>query len=462
MDLDNCQMVPFSSKQGRVRKRSLGGPAMVYLFFVSFAVGLHSLAAAAAEARPRPLMNTSFLLTPARVFDSDSGKTQEGWSVLVTSNKIVAIGAANEVTAPAGTERIDLPGMTLLQGLMDIHSHIFLHPYNEALWDDQVLREPVAYRSVRATLHLKNTLLAGFTLLRDLGTEGAGFSDVSLKRAVDEGLIPGPRLLVVTKAIVATDSYGPGPRGFAENVVLPKGAQEASGIPEMLKAVREQAAMGADWIKVYADYGRGPEGRQVPTFGPEELRALVEEAHSAGRPVAAHATTAEGMRRAVEAGVDTIEHGNGGTEGVFRLMASKGVAYLPTLTATEAYAEYFHGNKPGQAELTDELNQALRAFKLAQDAGVIIGLGSDVGVFAHGTNYRELEWMVRGGMSPGAALRAATAVNARVLRLEKKLGRIGPNFLADLVAVDGDPATNIAAVRNVRFVMKDGTVYKRP
>ncbi|HEY5913286.1 MAG TPA: amidohydrolase family protein [Verrucomicrobiae bacterium] len=407
-------------------------------------------------------MNTSFFLTPARVFDSESGKPHEGWSVLVTSNRIAAVGPAGEVSTPAGAERIDLPGMTLLPGLMDIHSHIFLHPYNETLWDDQVLKEPVAYRSVRAALHLKNTLLAGFTLLRDLGTEGAGFSDVAMKRAVDEGLIPGPRLLVATRAIVATASYGPGPRGFAENVLLPKGAQEASGIPEILKAVREQAAMGADWIKVYADYGRGPEGKPVPTFSAEELRALVEEARSAGRPTAAHATTAEGMRRAVTAGVDSIEHGNGGTEEVFRLMASNHVAYLPTLTATEAYAEYFHGYKPGQDELTDELKRGLRAFKLALDANVTIGMGSDVGVFAHGTNHRELEWMVLARMSPAAALVAATAVNARILHLEDKLGRIHPNLLADLVAVIGDPTTNIAAVRDVRFVMKDGVVYKRP
>lgn len=405
-------------------------------------------------------MTNAFLILPSRVFDTQAGTLHENWAVLVKGNTIAAVGPRAQVEVPANSETVSLPGTTLLPGLMDIHSHIFLHPYSEALWNDQVLKEPLAYRTVRAVNHVRNTLMAGFTLLRDMGTEGAGFSDLAIKRAIDEGLIPGPRLLVCTKAIVATASYGPGPLDFAENVVLPKGAQEASGVAEILKAVREQAGAGADWIKVYADYGRGPGGSEVPTFSLEELKALVQESHSAGRPVAAHAITPEGMRRAIEAGVDTIEHGYNGTEEVFSLMAQRKVAYLPTLATAEAYAMYFNNYKPGQSQMPPELAAATNAFKLALKHAAIIGLGSDVGVFPHGENYRELEWMVRSGMTQAQALIAATAVNARIIHLENKLGRIQPNFLADLIAVAGDPTTQIQAVRDVRFVMKDGVIYK--
>ena len=291
----------------------------------------------------------SVLLRPAQVWTAGE-PVHTGWVVLIQGERIAALGPAEAVVVPAGSEVVELPGATLLPGLMDLHSHLLLHPYNEVLWNDQVLKEPVPYRTLRAGVQARATLMAGFTTLRDLGTEGADYADVALKRAINEGLIEGPRLFVATRAIVATGSYGPAPRGLRPDVCCtPQGAQEASGVDAVIAATREQAGRGADWIKVYADYRWGPEGTQQPTFSVEELKALVETAHSSGRPVAAHAATAEGMRRAVLAGVDTIEHGYGGTPELFRLMAAHGVAYLPTLEAEAAYAEYFEHYVPGSA-----------------------------------------------------------------------------------------------------------------
>jgi imidazolonepropionase-like amidohydrolase len=348
--------------------------------------------------------------------------------------------------------------MTLLPGLIEAHSHLLLHPYNEASWNDQVLKEPLALRVCRATNHARSTLLAGFTTIRDLGTEGAGQADVGLKQAIEQGIIPGPRMLVVTRAIVATGSYGP--KGFAPELIIPQGAEEADGVDGITRVVRDQIGRGADWIKVYADAAMG--GAAIrPTFSLEELKLIVETARSAGCPVVAHAMSKEGMRRAAMAGVATIEHGDGGDLEVFRLMANRGVALCPTLAAGEAMSKY-RGWRQGSDPEPAPLKSKRAAFKEALEAGVTIANGSDVGVFAHGDEARELELLVDYGMSPGQALLSATSVNAKVLKLDDKLGRVKPGLLADLIAVEGDPTQEIAGVRKVRLVMKGGMLYREP
>ena len=429
-------------------------PALRRLLGSALLIGL---GASTGYAQPTgPAAPTATLLRPAAVFDGQD--RHEGWAVLVENDRITAVGPAAQVAAPAGARTLDLPGLTLLPGLIEGHSHLLLHPYNETTWNDQVLLESQALRVARATVHAQRTLLAGFTTTRDLGTEGAGYADVGLKQAIDQGIIPGPRLLVATRALVATGSYGP---KLSVDEDVPQGAQEADGVDGIIRAVREQMGKGADLIKVYADYRWGPDGTTQATFSQDELTLIVQTARSAGRGVVAHASTPEGMRRAILAGVETIEHGDGGTPEIFALMQKRGVALCPTVAAGDATAQY-KGWRKGTDPQPARIQQKHVSMAAAVKAGVLLVMGGDAGVFAHGDNAREMEQLVRDyGLAPLLVLRQATSGNARVFHLADR-GRLAPGLLADLVAVAGDPTQDVAALRQIRLVMKGGVLYRQP
>jgi len=394
------------------------------------------------------------LLKPARVFDGE--ETHADWIVLVKGNFILYAGNADDAPATDVDRTIDLAGQTLLPGLIEGHSHILLHPYDETVWNDQVLKESLAERVARAVNHVRNSLMAGVTTMRDLGSEGAGYADVGVRDAINKGIIPGPRLLVAGKALVATGSYGP--KGFHEGVDVPLGAETADGYDDLIRVVRSQIGRNIDFVKVYADYRWGPDGAASPTFTQRELETIVEVAQSSGRPVVAHASTAEAMTRAILAGVETIEHGDGATAEVYKLMVEHNVALCPTLAAGDAIAQYSGWNKGVDPE-PPRLQNKRRSFKAALDAGVTICFGGDVGVYPHGDNVRELEMMVDYGMSAEAVLRSATSINAGLFHIANKVGRIRTGLLADIIAVEGDPGRDISVLRNVRLVMKDGVVY---
>tara|TARA_R100000935_G_scaffold53228_1_gene80902 strand:+ start:674 stop:1927 length:1254 start_codon:yes stop_codon:yes gene_type:complete len=401
-----------------------------------------------------PYLYSQTVLKPQQVFDGES--MHSNWIVVVEDNSITYAGPEKDATIPANAEIINLDGKTLLPGLIEGHSHILLHPYNETNWNDQVLKESPVERSIRAAVHVKNALMAGITSMRDLGTEGAGYSDVYIKKTIEEGIIPGSRLQVAGPAIVATGAYGP--KGFYDGVKVPLGAEEVSGKEEAIRTARRQLGNGVDIIKIYADYHWKSGASSMPTFTVEEIKAMVDVAKSAGTYVTAHAITPEGMKRAIEGGVETIEHGDNGTPEVFKLMKEKEVALCPTLAAGDAierYKGWQKGSDPEPAKITKKRE----SFKNALKAGVTILFGGDSGVFMHGENYRELELMVEYGMKPLEVLKSATSVNAKYFHMNT-LGNIKKGYLADIIAVNGNPSEDIKTMEKVSFVMKDGKIYK--
>lgn len=398
---------------------------------------------------------SSWVFQPDRVFDGTD--MHEGWVVVVVGNLITAAGPKSTVSAPKDAQVIAMPGVTLLPGLIEGHSHLLLYPYNITDWDTQVLKESDSYRTVRATVHARNTLMAGFTTVRDLGTEGAGYSDVALKRSINEGIIPGPRMIVAGRAIVSTGSYGP--KGYDTDQTIMLGAEAADG-DDLIRVVRDQIGKGADFVKVYADYRWGTKGEDQPSFTLEELKLINEVTRSSGRYLVCHAKSKEAMRRAILAGAETIEHGDFMDDEIAQLMKQHNVTFYPTVAAIDAINQY-RGWKKGKDEEPAAVKNKKKSLSIAVKAGVTIGLGGDVGVFPHGENVYELELMGEyGGMKTLDLLRAATTVNARALHLENEIGAIRAGLKADLMAVKGDPSKSISELRKVVFVMKDGAVYR--
>ncbi len=397
---------------------------------------------------------TKYYLKPDRVFDGMN--MQEGWVVLVEGNTIRAAGPAAQLQQPRDATQVILPGTTLLPGLIEGHSHLFLYPYNITDWDTQVLKESDEYRTVRATVHAKNTLMAGFTTVRDLGTEGAGYADVALKRAIDEGIVPGPRMIVAGRAIVSTGSYGP--KGYDSDSQIMLGAEPADG-NDLIRVVRDQIGKGADFIKVYADYRWGIRGEDQPSFTLDELKLVNEVTRSSGRYLVCHAKSKEAMRRAILAGAETIEHGDYLDEEIAALMKEHNVTYYATLGAVDAIQQY-RGWKKGKDPEPALVQQKKMSFRIALNAGVTIGMGGDVGVYHHGENVYEMELMLEYGMKPIDILKAATSVNAKTLHMESEIGLIKAGMLADIVIVKGDPSKSISDLRKVMFVMKGGMVYR--
>lgn len=432
----------------------------------SSALGLLALALGAGapvlRAQAPPSAPRATIVRAARLIDGVSDAVRQSHALLVEGDRILAVGPAAEVArrAPAGAVELDLGDATLLPGLIDAHTHLLLQgDITQQDYDEQLLKESTPYRTIRATVAARTALLNGFTTLRDLETEGAMYADVDVKRAINAGIILGPRLFVATRAFSATGMYPL--QGFSWELRVPSGVQIVDGPEEIRKGVREQVRFGADWIKVYVDrrYYLGADGRVRSwlNFSDEELRAFVQEAHRLGRRIAAHAIGWDGIDAALRAGFDSIEHGHGLTDDLMDRMVQQKVYWCPTIYVGVYVA-------PGRGGIWPKLVELERAaFAKAVKKGVLIAYGTDAGGYAWTEpQARELSYMVQWGMTPMAALKAATSVAATLLAQESQLGSLEAGKLADLIAVPGDPLKDIGALERVHFVMKGGVIYRRP
>ncbi len=394
-----------------------------------------------------------------RLFDSQSGRLLTNQVVVIRGERIAEVGPAERVQVPAGAEVIDLSRATVLPGLIDAHTHLFLTGESRGRYDEQLLKESWQYRTIEAVVNAKKDLEAGFTTMRDLETEGAMYSDVDVRNAINRGLIPGPRLQVVTRALSTTGGYPL--EGYSPEVAVPSGAQIVDSPEAARQAVREQIKYGADLIKIYSThrFHFTSEGKleSIPTFTLKEMRAIVDEAHREGVKVACHSYGGEGLRYCVETGVDSIEHGLDLDEVSITKMVEKGIYLVPTLYVYEFEPEEdlrASGGKTSRARIHEA------SFRRAVARGVKIAFGTDVGPFPHGTQAKEFEYMVRFGMTPAQALQAATIVAAELMSWQDRVGSTGASRFADLIAVSGDPLADVTELEHVKFVMKGGRVVR--